>query len=676
MKISFAWLKNNSFLEWPKSLTLEKLCEQLPMAGFEIDGVEAVGDDHVLDIAITANRGDCLSLRGIAREIACLNACMFNDILNTSPATTKTDFIKITAPAACSLYAGRLIKNISLQKKLPAEMSDRLTKSGIESINSVVDICNYVMLELGQPLHAFDADKIKNIDVRMARANESIKVLGGQTIALRENTLVIADVNGPQAIAGIIGGFDSAVSDHTKNIFLESAHFIPEAIAGRMRQYGLQTEGAQRFERGVDPALPLITLQYVTDLILQYLGGDAEAIQMTEGHPLQEKRFIHLRPHRIQRILGKPFSGDKIFHILTALGMHIKTHEDQYEIHAPSFRFDVTQEVDLIEELARIEGYQHIPTVPVRVDYVSPNDLHTPHKNFANALIQQGFKEIISYSFISEDLQQLCFPDTKNIRLKNPLSNELAIMRSSLWPSLLQTWQYNMNRQQTRARFFELGTIYENAWNNKLNTTAQHPVLAGLMTGSTLPEQWGEKTRDVDFYDVKAVCENLIGLPVAYQPSTHPMLHSGQSADIFYQGKLLGSCGRLHPRLQQALDLTTPVFLFSLLLDQLPSKNKPLFQTISRFPAVRRDFAFLMPRDQIVGDVLDFVRTQVGALCKEVRLFDVYQGKNMPSDQKSIAFSILLQDNDATLSDEKVQSISEILVETLSNQFGLQLRTA
>ncbi len=684
MKISLAWLKNSHFLHWPETLSVEKLSMQLPMAGFEVDSIAKIEDDYVLDLSITANRGDCLSLRGLSREIACLNQLMFNDILvkeETTNFNKASSFIRIDAKAACAIYSGRFIRHINNQKKLPEEIIDRLTKSGIESINPIVDICNYVMLELGQPLHAFDAQSIQGIHVRFAKTGEKLKVLGGQSLNLQPNTLLVTNhVDQPLAIAGVIGGLDASVTEHTHNIFLESAHFVPEFIAGRARQYGLQTEAAIRFERGVDPFLPLIALQYASDLIVQHLGGELDAIQTTMGTSLPSISSINLRPKRIERILGMNIEADTIFHTLTALGMSVKALEDYYEIHPPSFRFDLRLEVDLIEELARIHGYEHIPINPPQINQIS-TDPFVRSKNLLNQyLVNAGYQEIISYSFISEDLQKLCFGDKESLRLQNPLSNELAIMRTSLWPSLLSAWNYNAKRQQSRACFFELGTVYENIWETVSHTVKQQPVLGGLITGSRLPEQWSDAKKVCDFFDLKKDVENLLHIffsdkKIDFRANPHSMLHPGQAAEIFVDSQLIGRMGRLHPKLQQYFELEAPVFLFELFLNTFPKISHKKFQSISRFPSVRRDFAFLMPRTQAVGDVVEFVQQTLGVLCREVILFDVYEGKNMPIDQKSIAFGIVLQSLTETLADETVNQLSTKLINALEEKFKAQLRS-
>lgn len=685
MKVSLNWLKNYSDAAKNNMPSLDHLLTQLPMAGFEIDTIESVADDFLLDISITANRGDCLSVRGLSREIACLNHFVFDDwILSTKlhawQQPTATGFVDIQAKDACTFYAGALIENITNTKPLPNWILDRLEKSGLDSINPIVDICNYVMLATGQPLHAFDAKAIHALQVRMAQAGETIQVLGGQTITLECNTLVIVDQQGVQAIAGIIGGTSSAVNENTTSIFLESAHFIPEAIAGRARQYGLQTEAAQRFERGVDPALPLLALNYATQLILEYLGGTLGVCHITHGNALPKPNVIGLREARIQRILGTPFAPHLIEQILPALGMLLeKMDETHWQVTPPSFRFDVQKEVDLIEELARVNGYDNIPT-------------HTPQvKTLASAwpddvlscgtiiLVNRGYFEIISYSFISETLQQQCFPDIAAVKLRNPISSELAMMRNSLWPSLLATLQYNVNRKQTRARYFEVARVYHPEWNQALGSVEQNLLLAGLTYGPLYPEQWGIKSVEGDFFDLKAnimaiFTELGIAARIRFVAAQNIMLQTGQCAEILLDDQVIGLAGRLHPRLQQYFELSKAVYLFEINSSKLPQKCIPTYHEMSRFPLVRRDFAFLVPRHEPIDDILSFVKSSVGGPCQEVILFDVYQGKNIPVEQKSIAFGVVLQDMHATLTDEQINHITTELVQGLSQKFSMQLR--
>jgi phenylalanyl-tRNA synthetase beta chain len=686
MKVSLNWLKD--YFEKNYSLAAQAFPSAkeidffMPRGGFEVESMEQVGDDTIIDFSITPNRGDCMSVRGLVREVACLGFAEAVMLVqkNTASAMEKENLVsvRLDTPSACPLYTGCFIREISPNKKAPAWMIERLEKSGIASIHPIVDICNYVMLELGQPLHAFDANKVKNLCVRFAKEGEKVIVLGGQTLTLASNTLVIADDHGVQAVAGVIGGLDSGVVESTTDIFLESAHFAPEIIAGRARQYGLHTEAAQRFERGVDPALPLIALDYAAALIIEHLGGGIGEHAISKGAEIPAPKAISLRKSRIERILGCEIPQATVEKILTALEMKVQQLGADYQVTPPTFRFDITQEVDFIEELARVYSYDRLPLHQPRIEQLAPTQIAVDQfQKIRATLTNQGFREVISYSFIGETLQAQCMPNDKAVKLKNPLSAELAIMRTSLWPSLLNTAQYNFNRQQTRARYFETGRVYFDEHDAVKACLKQPMKLAGLMAGAVMPEQWSGKAIETDFFDLKGEVELLfdsLKLSVTYEKSDHAMLHPGQAAKIISQGKVIGHLGRLHPSLQQAFSFAVPVYLFELSLEELPSPSLIKCQDISKFPSVRRDYAFLLNRSQNVGEIINFVKDQLGTLCVEVIVFDIYQGKNMPADQKSMAFGVVLQDKQETLSDEKVTALSENLVQSLQAKFSMVLR--
>ena len=682
MKISLQWLKTQSFFPCPQPISLEELTRFMPLRGFEVEAVIPVGDDQVIDFSITPNRGDCLSMRGLAREIACLYNLPFTDITSlakaeASLATIDTP-IQIRAPKACLCYAGRFIRHIPKNTKAPAWLIDRLTKAGIESIHPIIDICNYVMIALGQPLHAFDADKIKNLHVRFAKSGEKIEVLGGHTLTLSKNTVVIADENAAQAVAGVIGGMQASVHEDTTSIFLESAHFTPEAITGRARQYGLNTEAAQRFERGVDPTLPLTALEQVTHYILKYLGGDAEPIQLVEGKKIPKTKTIRLRYARLQRLLGlQEISHATIKNILLALGLSlVGESKTQWKVIPPHFRFDLQEEEDVIEEIARVHGYEKIVAKQPQTQQSAP----APKKAFAldrwrQTLVQRGYHETINYSFISEQVQTQCFPHESAMRLKNPLSSEFSVLRTSLWPSLLLAWQYNLHRQQLRAKIFEIGRVYH----PHPDFPKQPLKLAGLLSGSRLPEQWAEKPTEIDFFEVKADVEALLfpGFQknsLTFKPTPHPMLHAGQAAEIFLEEKSVGTLGRLHPALQQKFDFPQAVYVFEIDIAQSFFVSPKHYQPISCFPSVRRDFAFWVNRLQPVDEILQAVKKHLGVICQEVILFDVYPGSAISADQKSIAFGVVLQAIEETLSDEQVNPQCTTLVAQLTQQFSMQLR--
>lgn len=680
MKVALEWLKNNTYLPaFPKELSAELLAKKLTMAGLELETL----DSDVLELSITPNRGDCLSLRGLCREIAALCELEFTDFtlagFELQPSKTGTT-VEVQAPLACPLYAGCFIRAIDPTKKIPTQITHRLNAAGIDSIHPIVDICNYVMLDLGQPLHAFDAKKIADLIVRFAKKDETLILLNQQTVKLSEQTLIIADQNGPLAIAGVIGGLESSASENTTDIFLESAHFTPLAIAGQARRYGLNTDAAQRFERGVDPALPQIALMYAAQMITQYLGGKIESIPPT-GHFDSTREKILLTPNKIERLLGMKFTDAQVEKILSSLGMAAISQQQNWQVTPPSWRFDITQEEDLIEELARLQGYDHIPLKPASSPRIASEDKNILNqRQLQQILLQRAYHEIISYSFISEAWLKFYPENTPHIRLQNPLSNELAVMRQSLWPSLLNTLQYNLNRQQERARLFEFGRIYLPWLDQNSKTYVQPKMLAGLITGSISPKQWSAATREVDFFDLKADVEALLAHFSSLEnfcfkrDEQNFWLHPKQAATIFYQNKKIGTLGCLHPEIQKQLDLPSKVYLFEISIDELVNPVKPIFHEISKFPLVTRDFAFIVDRQLAIGDLLKVVRKNLGEKLNTLNLFDVYEGKGIAENQKSIAFNISLQKIEGTWQDEEVDAISQNLITSIEKEFAAKLR--
>ena len=714
MKISLQWLKNEkSLIKNFKSqdenniLNLEHLTQQLPLAGFEIESCENFehDQDYVLDLAITANRGDCLNIRGISREIAALNKLSFEDWIQDfatiSHPTQNKNFISNEAPQACSFYSINTISNINPNAPTPNWIGDRLKKLGVALIHPVVDICNYVMFEIGQPLHAFDASLLQgSLSIRYAKKKETCQILGGALVQLQENTLVIADESGVQALAGIIGSQTSAVKETTTQIILESAHFLPAAIRGRARQYGLQTEAAQRFEQGVDPNLPLLALNYASDLITKYLAGKVDSQLSINGNALPQAPHILLRGSRIERILGIRLEGEIIHSILSRLGMEIHqiNATEEWKVIPPSFRFDVQLEIDLIEELARIYGYEKIPfspPIPKLLSSSQKSQTAANIKNITQALINQGYHEIISYSFISESLQNLCQPTTASIRLKNPLSSEFSIMRTSLWPSLLNTWRYNYNTgQKNRARYFEIGKKYFPILDTEKNIPEQLLTISGLLTGNTFPKQWGKNSTPVDFFDLKADILSIfhaLGLKkikIKFIPQKNiSMLKPGESSEIWIANHKVGQAGCLHPEIQKTLELPFPVYLFEIdqidntfFWEQFKIADNQIYKDISYFPLIKRDFSLILERNQAVNEIMEFIQAWLKSKAPqdsfvEVTVTDIYQGKNISPEEKSVTFTASIQNPHFTLNTEQLEKLkAELLLEALQKNFKTSLR--
>ncbi len=680
MKFSWHLLRSSGFIHpWPETLQAAQVAEQLTMAGLELEQLEQThSQDTVLELNITPNRGDCLSVRGVCREIAALNDLSFHEsvVIQESSATT---LVPVMAVDACPLYSGQWFSVPTNLNALPDEISGYLQAAGISLVHPIVDLTNYVMLVLGQPLQAFDADKITALTVRFAQESENFIALGNRALTLTAKTLVVADCQGVHAIAGVIGGQQSAVTDKTQRVFIESAHFKPDVIAGKARHYGLQTDAAYRFERGVDPALPQLALQKFALLAQHYLSlVPGERVLTQQNTLIAPVAAIFLTASHIERLLGFELHTGQIEKILTALGMHVTVKAPGWSVIPPSFRFDIRIEADLIEELARIHGFEHIPTAALNMNSLIPS-VPQHLEQMLSALVHSAYHEVISYSFISEALHELCFPQLSAIRLKNPLSAELAVMRVSLWPSLLQTYLYNQDRQQNRAKLFENGLIYTPELDFTTGTYQQPRVLAGLMTGAIQREQWAEDERQSDFFDLKADVEKLlqkVTASVSYRfvAAQHGMLHPGQCAAIYQAETLIGYLGQLHPQLQQSLGLNQPVFLFELQLDVLPKAIKPVFKRFSKFPTIKRRFAFFVPRELIIDDFCAAIRHCLGEQLVELVLFDVYQGKGVASNEKSVAFSVVLEDQQQTWEEIAITRVSDRLVSTLTAQFSARLR--
>ncbi len=640
-------------------------------------------DDVSIELGLTPNRGDCLSVAGVARE-----AAVMNKIPLTPPempvvaAAIEAQFpIEIKEAAACPRYLGRVIKGVDPRAATPLWMQERLRRSGVRSISALVDVTNYVLLELGQPMHAFDLHRLQGrIIVRMAATGERLRLLDGQEVELNADTLVIADEAGPVAMAGIMGGAASAVTDTTAEVLLESAHFTPAAIVGRARRYGLHTDSSHRFERGVDPALPRRAMERATALLLAIAGGEAGPIVECESPAhLPTSNTVSLRAARLRRVLGIEVAAQEVSDILCRLGMRVTENAEGWEVTAPSFRFDIRIESDLIEEVARIYGYSNVPSHrPVaRLALQARSEGRVTLERIRQLLIDRGYHEAITYSFVDPRMQALLDPEQSTLQLANPISAEMAAMRTSLWPGLVQALIYNQNRQQARVRLFEVGTRYRRdggQWR-------EDAVVAALAAGSAEPEQWAQPKRRVDFYDAKADVAALLGLSgraetdFSFNPGQHPVLHPGQSAAVSdATGRHAGWVGVMHPALVQSLDLSTAPVMFELALDAINAAAIPRFRESSKFPAIRRDLAVVVDEAVSSGAVHTCITSAAGALLQELQLFDVYRGKGIDSEKKSLALGLTLQDSSRTLTDEDVDLVVKRVLTRLGEQFGATLR--
>jgi len=648
------------------------------------DGLEGyLGlDDVSIEVAVTPNRGDCLGVAGIAREVAVLNrAALSPPPLAPVPAALEDTFpVRLDAPEDCPIYVGRVIRGVDPGARTPSWMQERLRRSGLRSISPVVDVTNYVMLELGQPMHAFDLDTLEGgIRVRHARPGERLTLLDEQAVELAAGTLVIADERNAVAMAGVMGGLDTAVGAGSRHIFLESAFFTPKCMAGTARGYGLATDSAYRFERGVEPGLQSRAAERATALLLDIVGGEpGPLVEAVERACLPARRQVRLRASQLQRLLGLEVAADTVRDVLERLGMTVTDDGHAWEVTPPPYRFDIELEADLIEEVARVVGYERVPSErPQAPLAVRPRpEAMVPAARLRAALVERGYHEAITYSFVDPGLQAQLDPEGASLRLANPIASDMAAMRTSLWPGLLQALAYNGKRQQERVRLFESGRVYR-YFEGRL---AEEPVLGAVAAGPVHPEQWGVPRRAADFYDVKGDVEALLALTgeaasaFRFVPAAPPALHPGQAARIERAGREVGLVGSLHPGIARQLKLPGAVQLFELRLEQVQPARLPRFEPISRFPAVRRDIAVVVEESVPAQAVRECVGQLGVDMLKELELFDVYCGEGIDSGKKSFALGLTFQAPSRTLTDDEIDSLVATVVEALSKDLGAVLR--
>ena len=637
-------------------------------------------DDHVLEIDLTPNRGDCLSVRGIARELAALTGAELSspswEIVATSGTATLT--VTVHETDSCPMYLGRVIEGFDPEAGTPLWMRERLRRAGLRSLGPVVDVTNYVLLELGQPLHAFDLNRIDGgLAVRWARGGERLQLLTGQDIALDTDELVIADAQGPVALAGIMGGQRSAVDPTTRRVFLECAYFAPHAIAGRARRHGLHTDAAQRYERGVDPTMQREALGRATALLLQIAGGVAGPV-VTAAESAFEAPEIVLRHARLVRVLGEAFPTDLAETLLTRLRMAWRHTDGGWLVRPPADRFDVNIEADLIEELIRLRGYEALEARRPRLALqpVAAPEMTLSPSRVRQLLVERGYHEAITYSFVDPALQAPFLDGVTPIDLMNPIASDLSQMRTSLWPGLIRALQGNLKRQSGRVRLFEIGAIFA----RDPGGIRQQNRLAGLVQGPSLPEQWrSNKTgAGADFFEVKgdlAALAVMMHLPALQaEAAAHPALHPGKTARLTVSGEGIGWLGELHPGVAATLDLPQGVIVFEWNLDAMPAAAVPRFSALSRFPSVRRDLALVVSDATPVGDLLDLIQGAGGAYLKDCLVFDVYRGPGLEEGCKSVAFGLIFQDDGRTLEDSVVDQAVENIVRQLADRADARIR--
>ena len=645
-------------------------------------------NDNIIEVDLTPNRGDCLSIRGLAREVGVLNQAAVTEQACTAVAPSIEDVMDVTldAPEGCARYVGRVIRGLDLSQPTPQWMQEKLRRSGVRSLGPAVDITNYVLLELGQPMHAFDLSKIDGgIVVRMGQ-DETLKLLDDSEVTIDSATLVIADQSKALAMAGIMGGDESAVAEETTDILFESAWFNPLAIAGKARNYGKHTDSSHRFERGVDGALQVAAIERATALMLEICGGNAGPVSVKESTDhLPVPATITLRDARLEQQLGVAIAPAVIDDMLVRLGLsQVERNSIGSTWVAPSWRFDLEIEQDLVEEVARIYGYNNLPTSTPSMALELQADPETVQglPAFRNLLVANGYQEAVTYSFVDPTLQKLVDPDIAPVALANPISADMAVMRTSLWPGLLSTAVHNLNRQQSRVRIFEAGQCFvpsADAGADSVLGLSQNMALAGLICGTRTPMGWTASKDKVDFYDIKGDLEGLLaatGLAheFSFTAKQHQSLHPGQAAAIMRNAEQVGWIGQLHPKMQAELGISTAVYLFQVDLDKIAVRKLSKFEEVSKFPEVRRDLAFFVDNSVQATDLMAEAKDVAGEQLVNLKLFDVYHSKDVENKGKSIALGLTFQHSSRTLTDDEINSAVDRVVAELGNKFKAELR--
>ncbi len=641
-------------------------------------------DEPVLDLNITPNRGDAMSVIGIAREVAALaGAKVSGPAIGSAPAAHADRFpVQLEAPAACPRFAGCILRGVNNRAETPLWMRERLRRAGVRAISPVVDVTNYVMLELGQPMHAYDLKKLRGgIRVRLARAGELVTLLDGKAISAQADVLLITDHEGAVGLAGIMGGLRTAVSAETTDVFLESAYFSPDAVLGRARRLGLQTDASQRFERGVDPTQQSRAIERAIALLTPIAGGSAGPVEVTQSAAhLPQRSAVPLRAKQLTRLLGVELPAERVEATLAGLQMQVTRSAGGWQVTPAAYRFDIGIEADLIEEVARVVGFEVIP----ETDALGPQrfrslpEEHPPEQAVLAVLVARGYQEAITLAFVDPALQERLFPGRPALALSNPIASDLSVMRVSLWPGLLRAALENQRRQADRIRLFEHGTRFEAGG----GSTRELDTLAGLACGARLPEQWGvpkDMRAAADFYDVKSDLAALFagtGEPQSFtfEAGSQPALHPGRAARVLRCGQEVGWLGELHPTLVQALDFTYPPILFELDMNAALVVKRSRYEEISRFPQVRRDLAIVVDESITLSTLADRVTLAASSLLRDLRIFDVYRGPGLEKGRKSVALGLIFQDISRTLTDDDVERLMASVVADLRENLNARIR--
>jgi phenylalanyl-tRNA synthetase beta chain len=667
--------EHEGIMELPDSLALNQdLREALDL------------NDVMLEVNATPNRGDCMSVFGIARDYAAAQERRYLTARVDSVAARGTAAFPVTleAPAACPIFASRVIRGVKAGAASPAWLRERLRRVGINSISPIVDVTNYVMMDLGQPMHAYDLARVdEGIRVRLAKPGERLTLLDDKEYVLDPDFLVIADARGAIGLAGVMGGRDTAISDSTRDVLLESAHFAPDAVAGRARRLGLFTDAAQRFERGVDPTLPSVAIERATALLLAIVGGEPGPVQVAVagGAAGGAEGWVSLRRARLARLLGVSVPDDEVHALLSAVSDQVEATPVGWRVRRPPHRFDMRIEEDLIEEVARLRGFDSIAESHAIAPQVAGESTESRVANdrLLWAMADRGYREVITYSFVDPVLQQQLFPGTASLHLANPISADLADMRVSLWIGLVQACRENLRRQQTRVRLFEIGKKFQLQGNDQCGDLQEIETLAGIATGARWPEQWGSPREALDFYDVKADVQGLLALTgdvssVRFEADTLACLRPGRTARIYRGMKAVGWLGELHPQIVKAINLSSSAFLFELEIDSAFHSKSMKYNSISKFPSVRRDLAIVIDEGVPLAVLQENVTVSASGLLSELRVFDVYRGPGIESGRKSIALGLILQDSSRTLTDVDADAVVTAVIARLRDELSATIR--
>ena len=677
MQFSKNWLKDFIDLD----LSTEEICYQLTMAGIEVDNFENVksaitGNDAIIKLDITPNRGDCFSILGVARELAILNNLKLKLPKIAKLKSTYQDTISVNACAEGPVYFGRTIKDFDMNAVTLPHIAERLTLSDQKLIDPVVDITNYIILELGQPLHAFDRDKLNgDISVRLAKKDESITLLDDQTLNLDASCLVISDEKEAVAFAGVMGGKDSSVTSSTSSIFLESAYFKPSVIRGKARKFGFQTEASLRFERGVDYTIQEFALNRATYLLNQTIGGEiGSVISDSLIKELPNHKKINIDIDRTNKILGTTISTNSAKNYFKGLGLSPEaTKSGKISVSSPPWRYDINIEADLVEELARLEGYDSLPEESLLPIYKRENISKENH--LRNSLVSLGFNEIVSYAFISQEDHNLYGQDQKTLNVSNPISQNMSVMRTNLVSGLINTFLYNLNHGQNNQRLFEIGNTFHI---DKSNNVSEKKLVAGLMSGKKSSDNWKEKFDNLTFYDLKGLVQDLLSdfsQPNSYSLCNVDFLHPGMSSAISFEKKTIGFLGSIHPVVLNKVGVKDDLFIFSFELDKLIFESSKSFEEYSKFPSSARDLAFVFDKEVNADEIKEVIQNSAGEFYKDLEIFDIYEGERIDAGKKSIALSISWQSSSKTLLDSDIDTAVEKIVNSIKKELDGTLRT-